>query len=132
MKNRNGSAHIRILSLGTAAVLSASMFYLFIVLRTGHGIPCIFYHFLGMKCPGCGLTRSAVSILKGDLRSAAHYNLMSVTVIPSLIAYLAYRAFREECMNNKDVSAWEFVYFILVFFVTALYTVIRNISTFIF
>ena len=127
MRKINRPDHIRYLSAGSGIILLGCISYLAFVTKTGKGIPCLFYCFLGMKCPGCGLTRAAVSIVHGDLKAAAGYNIMSITVMPALFVYLVYRVIREECMHNKDVEVWEYVFFVLIFLFTAVYTILRNI-----
>lgn len=32
-----------------------------------HMIPCAYKHFLGIECPGCGIQRSAIELLKGNI-----------------------------------------------------------------
>ena len=118
--------HIRYLNTGSGIVLLGYAVYLAFAAKTGRGIPCIFYRFLGIKCPGCGMTRAAVSIARGDLKAAAGYNIMSVTVMPALFVYLVYRMIREEWYANKDVEVWEYVFFLLIFLTTVVYTVLRN------
>ena len=39
-----------------------------------HGVPCLFKELTGIPCPGCGMTRSVISMLRGDLFSAVHYS----------------------------------------------------------
>ena len=119
--------HIRYISAGSGIVLLGCIAYLAFVTKTGNGIPCIFYRFLGIKCPGCGMTRAAVCIVHGNFRAAACYNIMSVSVMPALFIYLVYRVIREECLGNKDVEVWEYIFFVLIFMVTVLYTIFRNI-----
>ena len=118
--------HVRYLSAGSGFILLGCIAYLAIVTKTGKGIPCLFYRLLGLKCPGCGMTRAAVSIVRGDLKAAAGYNIMSVTVMPALFVYLVYRVIREEGFNNKDVEVWEYFFFILIFMVAFFYTILRN------
>ncbi len=72
------------------------------------------------------MTRAAVSIVRGDLKAAAGYNIMSVTVMPALFVYLVYRVIREEGFNNKDVEVWEYSFFIIIFMVAFFYTILRN------
>ena len=126
MRKINKPDHVRYLSAGSGFILLGCIVYLAIVAKTGKGIPCLFYRLLGLKCPGCGMTRAAVSIFHGDLKAAAGYNIMSVTVMPALFLYLVYRVIREEGFNNKDVEVWEYLFFVLIFMVTVIYTILRN------
>ena len=38
------------------------------------GIPCIFHWVTGLYCPGCGGTRAAKALLKGEIWTSIHYN----------------------------------------------------------
>ena len=61
-----------------AAVL-ASVFVLFAV-----GAPfCPTAGFLGIPCPGCGLTRAAVALLRGDLERAHELQPLVLVVLPT-------------------------------------------------
>lgn len=48
------------------------------------GIPCMFHIITGLKCPGCGITASLMSILHFDFYSALKYNMF----IPLIIIYI--------------------------------------------
>lgn len=39
-------------------------------------IPCLFRLFLHIPCPGCGMTRAYLSLLRGDWRGAFGYHPM--------------------------------------------------------
>ncbi len=56
------------------AVLLVGGIYAGIVLLTEKAIPCIFFLTTGFKCPGCGVSRMFISMLKFDFVSAFHYN----------------------------------------------------------
>lgn len=49
-------------------------------------IHCIFRTFLGIPCPGCGMTRAIKCLLKFNFSVAAKYNFM-VFSIPLLLLY---------------------------------------------
>ena len=36
-------------------------------------IPCFFYKIMGIKCPGCGMTRSLHNLVNGDIKKAIWY-----------------------------------------------------------
>ena len=44
----------------------------YVMKRTG--VPCVFRHFLGIPCPGCGMTRAMYSLLALDFGAAWKYN----------------------------------------------------------
>ena len=54
------------------------------------GIPCVSKLFLNMECPGCGLTRGTMCLIKGDFEGAAHFNRGVFIVIPLIIGLVVY------------------------------------------
>ncbi|MBP5284325.1 MAG: DUF2752 domain-containing protein [Treponema sp.] len=107
-------------------LLIGSLYFVFVSV-TGHGIPCIIYKFFGVKCPGCGMTRAAVCLGKGDFRSAFSFNALSLTVMPVLVVYLIFRQVKEY-KGGKGFSVWEYILLVILFVVTVLYTIMRNIK----
>lgn len=51
-----------------------------------HPAPCLFRALLGVRCPGCGMTRAVSCALHGRPRDAWRYNRMVVLMLP-LLAY---------------------------------------------
>ena len=39
-------------------------------------VPCLFKHFLSIPCPGCGMTRALLSVLRFDFAAAFQYHPM--------------------------------------------------------
>ena len=64
------------------------LFWAYVIdpLTNGYTIPCPWYEATGVKCPGCGLQRSAYALLHGDLRTAVTENLLSVLLLPLTLA----------------------------------------------
>ena len=51
------------------------------------GITCVFLHFLGVPCPGCGMTRALLAILRLDFVAAIKYNPL-IFCMPYVFAYI--------------------------------------------
>ena len=61
---------------------------------------CIIKHFTGIECPGCGLTRAWLSVMRFDLVTAFQYNPMfwSVPII-FLYYWRDLRVFKSKFLN---------------------------------
>ena len=81
----------RVMGTGAAALLIGCAYALF-YRGTGLGIPCPFRALTGMKCPGCGVTRMLVSLMRLDVRGAFGYNAALLCMLPALLAMLIERA----------------------------------------
>ncbi len=51
------------------------------------GIGCVWRRLLGIQCPGCGMTRAVISLLRGDIVGAMGYNFMVVS-LPVMLVYI--------------------------------------------
>lgn len=91
-------------------------------------IPCMLYKLTGIKCPGCGMTRSVHYLVNGNLEQAIWYNLMLIPII-ILVIYALYRYIRylikdEEIINKTLENMLKvFLAILLIFWVT------RNLTT---
>ena len=70
------------------------------------GVPCVYRHFLGIQCPGCGMTRAWTAILHLDFAAAFGYNFMFWSV-PVLYLYILFdgTVVRPEWLNRAVLTA---------------------------
>ncbi len=73
----------------TALVLAAGCLYGAFVAYTGLAVPCVFYRVTGFKCPGCGVTRMCVALLRLDFSEAFWSNPMLFVLSPVLAVIFA-------------------------------------------
>ena len=92
----------------------------------GFGVPCLFRTITGLMCPGCGMTHALAALSRGDISSAFHENLLSVTVLPALSAYLAIKAARYIRTGNESFGVVEIVFLLICAFLCIAYFVVRN------
>ena len=88
----------RRLLAGCGALLASGLGYAVWVRRTGLAIPCLFYAVTGRLCPGCGVTRLCLALLRWDWTEAWSANpvlLLMLPVLALLGVRLAVRYVRE-------------------------------------
>ena len=114
------------------AVIVLSLLYFFYPANITHFYPvCLFHHFTGLFCPGCGSQRATSALLHGKLYQAASYNLLFVLSIP-LVIYSAF-VFSWNLFSPIKIRQRIFhsVPFIKVFFVLViLFGILRNLPYF--
>jgi hypothetical protein len=57
--------------------------------RAGFYPACPIFSYLHVLCPGCGATRAAAALLRGQLREALHWNALFVAASPGGVGYAA-------------------------------------------
>lgn len=73
-----------IFSILEGAALFALLYFFTKIFNTSL---CPLYNIFGKKCPGCGMTRAFISILRFDFISALHYNLLSIPLFIGIVTY---------------------------------------------
>lgn len=53
---------------------------------------CMFARVTHHPCPGCGLTRATLALLRGDLGEAIHFHPLSIIISPLVIGFVAYKS----------------------------------------
>jgi len=56
----------------------------FVYLRFGFGIPCPLHAVTGLYCPGCGMFRASLALMRGEIWQAVRYNAFAVILLPLL------------------------------------------------
>ena len=77
-----------------AVVLAIGCAYSIFHITTGLGIPCVIHEITGLKCPGCGVTRMLLALIRLDFRTAFGYNAVLLCMLPLLAALLAVSVIR--------------------------------------
>lgn len=104
--------------IGGGALLLASLAYAGFCRVTGWALPCLFYKLTGLYCPGCGVTRMCLALLRLDFPAAFAANKGVFAALPMLAALLAWSAYRwvKELPQSRveQAAAWALLgYFLL-------------------
>ena len=81
------------------------------------GLMCPFKIIFNIDCPGCGLTRATIALLKGDISKSLHYNY---TCIFWLLTFLLF-------FIDRYVKPLKIKPFPVLFIITCIITLIRYI-----
>ncbi len=115
-----------------ALVLAAGLTYYAFVRLTGWGIPCVFYLASGKYCPGCGVSRMCVALLRLDFEAAFRANmLIMLLLLPGLFFGLR-RAVIFVKTGETDMDLPEKIAVFAAFLLTVAFWILRNLPQFAF
>lgn len=97
--------------------------------KFGIAIPCIFNKITGLYCPGCGITRMCLSLLKGEIYQAFRFNPIIFIDIPLIIIFLIIEKCFKNSKNTKEIMS---ILFIILLIITIIFGILRNIPQFSF
>lgn len=94
------------------------------------GIPCLFHKLTGLYCPGCGVTRMCLSMMRLDFNSAFYNNpaLFMMLPIGGVVALkwtIRYIRYGEKHFTKREESL-----FVMMIIVLILFGILRNIECF--
>lgn len=81
------------------------------------GAMCPFKVFLHVDCPGCGLTRATIALLKGDIHESLHYNYTCMLWLITIILFFV----------DRYIKPLKIKPFPVLFIITSIITIIRYI-----
>ena len=103
--------------------------YAFLIIKFDFGIPCIFFEFTGLYCPGCGITRLCLSLFEGDIYQAFRYNPIIFIDVPIIfILFVLNILFKDKKIIKKITD----ILIIILAVITVIFGVLRNIPMFSF
>lgn len=92
---------------------------------------CIFKKIIGIRCPGCGLTRSFRAIINLDFYSALRYNILGIPLF--IICIIFFISITVDIIRNKNntilfINKIFKKYYILIIILLGITTIINNIN----
>ena len=117
---------LRLLLFG-AILLLCGLIYALIFHLTGVAIPCPIHALTGWQCPGCGVSRMCLSLLRGDLAAAWGYNPVILCLLPLLAAVILDCAWRYVRTGQRTPHKWAEVATYLMVAILLAFGVWRNL-----
>ena len=98
---------LRRLLLQAGLILGIGLAYAVFVRLSGLSIPCPFHAVTGLLCPGCGVTRMCLALLRLDFAAAWRANPVLLLLLPVLAALLLRQAVRYVKTGRSTLSRRE-------------------------
>lgn len=113
---------------GLALIILAGAVYGLVTGWLGFGIPCPVHYFTGFKCPGCGVSRMFISLMKLDFKGAFEANRLLFLTLPVISALLIVYFVRFIRTGSRKLSKIEDIIYIVLVILFLLFGVVRNFS----
>lgn len=109
-------------------LLTCGLLYGWLCVHTGVAVPCVFYQITGYSCPGCGVTRMCLNILKGNIPEAIRCNPALFFCLIPLLFVFADSIIRYIKNGERKLRKWQEIVLYIVIAVLLIHGVIRNID----
>lgn len=119
---------LRKLALGGGALVGLGAVYTAVIFVVGRGLYCPFWKLTGLLCPGCGVTRMCLALLRLDLAGAWQANPALLLALPVLAVLVVRMAVRYVRTGQKLPSRGEerIIWGLLIYFLA--WGVLRNLT----
>ena len=117
---------IRVAAIG-GILLVCGLLYGWLCITTGVAIPCVFHKITGYSCPGCGVSRMCLNILKGNFSEAVRCNPALFFCSFPLLVIVGDGVFRYIKTGERTLRKWQNVVLYVIIGVLLVYGVIRNL-----
>ncbi len=114
------STRAKKVTFGALILLVVGALYAFFMTFTHIGIPCVFNLITGLKCPGCGVSRMCLALIRLDFKAAFRANaaifcllpMMAVTAGRLIYVYIKYG---RRCDKAAQISIYCMIVILVVF-----------------
>ncbi len=81
--------------------------YALFVATTGYALPCPFRTITGWQCPGCGVTRMCMALLRLDIAAAYAANAALLCLLPGLALCTGVWLYRYIRTGERKLQHWQ-------------------------
>lgn len=121
---------VQALAARAGLILGIGLAYALFWRLTGLALPCPFHALTGLWCPGCGVSRMCLALLRGDMAAAWDHNPALMLLGPALALLLGkmgagyVRTGRTQPTRGERAAVWVLAALLLAF------GVLRNLPGF--
>lgn len=111
----------------TAIVLAIGFIYIILHLTTGFAISCPIHSVTGFNCPGCGLSRMFLNIIKLNFYDAFRCNQAVFCLLPVFAFFTVKHLYKYIRYGDSSFKKWENIVLYVIVFILLVFAVVRNI-----
>lgn len=111
----------------TAIILAIGFTYIIIHKLTGFGIFCPYNKFLHIYCPGCGVSRMILHLLRFEFYEAFSSNCVLFCMLPVFIAAAVWHSYKYIRYGSAKLNKAENVICWIMAGILIVFAVVRNI-----
>lgn len=112
----------------STALLLGGLVYAWICGLLGFGIPCVFQKITGWQCPGCGVSRMCLCLLRLDFQGAFRANPVILCLSPLLIAIAVDMTLRYIRTGQFRTKGWSSICVWAIIAILLLFGILRNVN----
>ena len=112
-------------------VLMGSLYAIFVKV-SGWALPCPIKLVTGYFCPGCGITRMCLALLRLDFEAAFYANRLLFFLLPVILFYSLIKTISFIKTGNEKQNLWEQIVTALVLLSAIAFWIMRNMEAFSF
>lgn len=116
---------LKVIKIGTALLLGG-LVYALICNIIGFALPCIFNTVTGLQCPGCGVSRMCLALLRFDFKAAFYANPAILCLTPVLLAVGVDAVARYIRIGKCRTKGWSTVLLWIATITLLVFGVVRN------
>ncbi len=110
----------------TIIVFIGFVYYIFVSL-TGFGIPCFIRALTGIECPGCGVTRMLIALIRLDFKASFGFNPVVFCALPFLAICFGAQAVKFIKTGKNDLALWQNIIIWMISAALLIFGIIRNL-----
>ena len=115
-----------------AEILLLGIAYIIFVKVTDWMLPCPIKLVTGKYCPGCGISRMLLAMLRLDFTTAYHANRLLFFLLPIILVYGGFKAVHYIKTGRDGMGIAEQLAVLVVCIITIAFWVMRNMEAFAF
>lgn len=109
-----------------AVIFAVGIVYYLICTLTDLALKCPTYEIFGILCPGCGLSRMCISLLRFDFASAFYYNAAFLLLSPILLSVGISYYYRYIKYGTRALTKWQRIAMAICIAALIVFGVLRN------